>query len=313
MRPICNRQNAFRFPLNAILGTEAQIRLLRVMTTEVSGPITVTDAAERAGLTPPGARKAMKRLVTTGLVQSVGGGRKHLYEISRNDVLVLSIVAMFKAETKQYESILTTIGKLVERIEPIPVSAWLTTLPANKGDPIRISILQDSKNIGSTVRNLQKLLQEVESEFDMTIEVIGFTRADTPQMETDSILLFGLPPDTVNSMRATQARSVPSHNEVDQRLSEMCRIIAKMISEDRSIVERARQYTHRILDKQSDLSSGDIGEWRDILDEYSIRRLIHFMTSEEERAVRLRQSCPFFAILSNDERERISVELESNQ
>lgn len=313
MRPICNGQNSFRFPLSAILGTEAQIRLLRIMTTEVSGPITVTDAAERAGLTPPGARKAMKKLVAAGVVRSVGGGRKHLYEISRNDVLILAIVAMFKAETKQYESILSSIGKRVEQIKPIPVSAWLTSLPANKGDPIRVSILQDSKTIGSTVRKLQKLLQEVESEFDMTIEVIGFTRADSPQMELDSILLFGLPPEAVNSMRATQAGRVPSHKEVDQRLSEMCRIIAKMIGEDRSIVERARQYTHRILDKQSDLASGDIGEWRDILDEYSIRRLIQFMISEQERAIRLRQSCPFFAILSNDERERISVELESNR
>ena len=313
MRPICNEQNAFRFPLNAILGTEAQIRLLRVMTTEVSGPITVTDAAERAGLTPPGARKAMKRLVIAGLVQSVGGGRKHLYEISRNDVLVLSIVAMFKAETEQYESILSSIGKLVEEIKPIPVSAWLSALPANKGDPIRVSILQDSKNIGSSVRNLQKLLQEVESEFDMTIEVIGFTRADTPQMEPESILLYGLPPGDGNSIKDTQTGGITSHKEVDQRLSETCLIIAKMISEDRSIVERAKKYTYRILDKQPDLASGDIREWRDILDQYSIRRLIQFMSSAEERAVRLRQSCPFFAILSNDERERISVELESNQ
>jgi len=313
MRPICSGQNTFRFPLNAILGTEAQVRLLRVMTTEVSGPITVTYAAERAGLTPPGARKSIKKLVAAGLVRSVGGGRKHLYEISRNDVLVQAMVAMFNAETEQYESILNSIGKRVEQIQPIPVSAWLASLPANKGDPIRVSILQDSKTIGSTVRNLQKLLQEVESEFDMTIEVTGFTRADAPQMEPESILLYGLPPAAVSSKRAAQARSVASHKEVDKRLSEMCRIIAKMIGEDRSIVERARQYTHRIQHKQSDLASGDIGEWRDILDEYSIRRLIQFMISEQERAVRLRQSCPFFAILSNDERERISVELENDR
>ena len=311
MRPICNRQNAFRFPLNVILGTEAQIRLLRVMTTEVSGPITVTDAAERAGLTPPGARKAMKRLVAAGLVLSIGGGKKHLYEISRHDVLVQSIVAMFKAETKQYESILSSIGELVEQIHPIPVSAWLTTLPANKGDPIRVSILQDSKTVGSTVRNLKKLLQEIESKFDMTIEVIGFTRADTPQMEPESILLYGLPPGAGNSTKDTQSGSITSHKEIDQRLSETCLIIAKMIGEDSSIVERARKYTYRILGKQPDLASGDIREWRDILDEYSIRRLIQFMSSGEERAIRLRQSCPFFAVLKNNERDRISAELES--
>ena len=82
MRPISIEQNSFRYPLNIIFGTEAQIRLLRVMTMEVNGPISIVDAAERADLTPLGARKAMKRLTSAGIVRAVGGGRKHQYELS---------------------------------------------------------------------------------------------------------------------------------------------------------------------------------------------------------------------------------------
>jgi hypothetical protein len=46
-------------------------------------------------------------------------------------------------------------------------------------------------------------------------------------------------------------------------------------------------------------------EWLDILETYSIRRLTQFLTSTGERANRLRQSNPIFAILSAEERNRI--------
>jgi hypothetical protein len=50
-------------------------------------------------------------------------------------------------------------------------------------------------------------------------------------------------------------------------------------------------------------------EWRNILDTYSIQRLVRFVTSSSERAKRLRQSNPFFAILNTDERSRLAAEL----
>ena len=60
MRPIVSEQNPLRYPLNELLSTQAHIRLLRVMTNEVDGPLTASDAAKRAGLTVPGAQKALK-------------------------------------------------------------------------------------------------------------------------------------------------------------------------------------------------------------------------------------------------------------
>jgi hypothetical protein len=42
---------------------------------------------------------------------------------------------------------------------------------------------------------------------------------------------------------------------------------------------------------------------------YSIQRLVRFFTSSSERAKRLRQSNPFFAILDTDERAQLADEL----
>ena len=74
MRPIVSNQNSLRNPLNKLMGTQALVRLLRVLANEVDGPLTAPNAAEHAGLTIPGAHKALKRLVRSGLVVRVGGG-----------------------------------------------------------------------------------------------------------------------------------------------------------------------------------------------------------------------------------------------
>ncbi len=66
MRPIVSEQDPLRYPLNELLGTRAHVRLLRVMANEVDGPLTASDAAKRAGLTIPGAQKALGRLFRSG-------------------------------------------------------------------------------------------------------------------------------------------------------------------------------------------------------------------------------------------------------
>ena len=309
MRPISIEQNTFRYPLNIMLGTEAQIRLLRVMTTEVNGPISTTDAAERAGLTPLGARKAMKRLTVAGFVRAIGGGRKQQYVISSNDILVQAVAALFSAETKRFEYILASTRKCIEMVEPHPFSAWINSLPTDPGDPIKVCILQDARDIRVTVHNLRILFQKLEKELDMTIDLIGYTKADNPQQEYGSIHLYGLPLAGDVKVKAGLKNELASHKEIDLRLTGICKIIGKMINKDRSIIERAKQHTKRILESQSDSATGDIEEWRDILQKYSVRRLVQFLSSDEERAVRLRQSCPFLAVMNDRENEQIQKEL----
>lgn len=309
MRPISIEQNTFRYPLNSILGTEAQIRLLRVMLTEVNGPISIVDAAERADLTPLGARKAMKRLADAGFVRAIGGGRKQQYEISINDTLVQAVAALFSAETDRFEYILSSVRKCIEKVEPHPISAWIPSFPVYAGNPIKICILQDARNLSVTIKNLRILFLELERELDMTIELIGYTKADTPQQESGSLHLYGLPPSGDSKAETGIMSGLASHEKKDEQLAGICRIIGKMINKDRSIIGRAKQHTKLILKGKSDSATGDIEEWRDILQEYSVRRLIQFLSSDSERAVRLRQSCPFLAVLNEKEKERVLEEL----
>ena len=143
----------------------------------------------------------------------------------------------------------------------------------------------------------------------MTIELIGFTKADTPKQEFGSLHLYGLPLIGDCEVETGIMDGVLSHEMHDKRLVEICRIIGKMINEDRSIIERAEKHTKLILKGKTDSARGDIEEWRDILQNYSVRRLVHFLSSEEDRAMRLRQSCPFLAVLTEKEKERVLEEM----
>jgi hypothetical protein len=84
------------------------------------------------------------------------------------------------------------------------------------------------------------------------------------------------------------------------------------IERDPSLVRRAREHVQSTLKREQGSATKEIEEWRDILVSYSIRRLSQFLTATSERANRLRQSNPIFAILNSDEKSRLLTGLGGN-
>jgi predicted transcriptional regulator len=305
MRPIVNDQNSLRNPLNELLGKEAHVRLLRVLATEVDGPLTPSDAAKLAGLTIPGAHKALNRLIKSGIVVRVGGGRRHQYELRRSEELVKALMKLFQSEKGRYEALLSAIKEGIEKVVPYPHSAWIQELPGEFGDPMIMGILHETKHLSSYIHILRKKLHQIEREFDLTIEVNGYIKADLPSLEVDKVTpLYGFLPFPDKHSRDTYA-ALGTHDEKDQRMLELSHKLAEAIEHDTSLVRRAKEHVQRMLKKDHGLATKDIEEWRDILESYSIRRLSRFLTASSERANRLRQSNPIFAILNPDERRRL--------
>ncbi len=305
MRPIVTNQNALRNPLNELLGTEAHVRLLRVLANEVDGPITMSNAADLSGLTIPGAHKAINRLIKSGFVVRVGGGRKHQFELRRSDELAKALLKLFQSEKDRYEGLLSAIREGIEKVVPYPHSAWIQEFPSEFGDTMIMGILHETKRLANYIHRMRKELHKIEREFDLTIEVNGYTKADLPNLKADEVtLLYGFLPFPDNSSRETYAKS-RSHEKRDQHILELSHKLAAAIEHDSSLVRRAKEHVQRMLKKDHGLATKDIEEWRDILESYSIRRLSRFLTSTSERANRLRQSNPLFAILNSDERRRL--------
>jgi predicted transcriptional regulator len=312
MRPIVNVQDHLRHPLNELFGTQAHVRLLRVMATEVDGPLTASDVAKRAGLTVPGAQKALGRLFRSGFITRVGGGRKHQYEIRSSDKLMQVALEMFLAEKDRYDQLLTTIKKEVKNLTPNPHAAWIKAIPQEIGEPLILGLLYETRHLTNCVRQLREKLNQVETDFDLTIELEGYTKADISSSQDDDItILYGIIPSPALPTRKL-VKNPLTHTEKDRHLQLLSRKLAIAIEKDTSLLKRAKDYINHLLKEDQGTAKRDLMEWRDILNLYSIQRLSNFFISNGERANRLRQSNPFFAILNTEERTQLIADLEED-
>ena len=176
-----------------------------------------------------------------------------------------------------------------------------------------MGVLHETRHLSNYIHQLRKQLNQVERDFDLTIEVNGYTKADVPKLKDAKVTpLYGVLPFPDKYARGMYARPL-THAEKDQRMLALSRKLAEAIEHDTSLVRRAKGHVRRILKKDQGAATIDITEWRDILESYSTRRLSRFLTSTSERANRLRQSNPIFAILSSDERNQLLNEFGGEQ
>ena len=58
-----------------------------------------------------------------------------------------------------------------------------------------MGVLHETKPLANYIHRLRKQLYQVERDFDLTIEVNGYTKADLPDLEADKVtLLYGFLP-----------------------------------------------------------------------------------------------------------------------
>ncbi len=103
MRPIATDLGDGALALNEVFGTKSQVRLLRALATETDGYIASPEAAARLGMTPSGARKALRRLTKAGVVEKVGAGRTTRYVLKHGTDLADEIVRLFQLERQRID------------------------------------------------------------------------------------------------------------------------------------------------------------------------------------------------------------------
>ena len=93
----------------------------------------------------------------------------------------------------------------------------------------------------------------------------------------------------------------------------MSRGIADLIRSDPSLIRRATQHVTRLLHEGQGTANGDLVEWGQLLETYSPERMRDLLVSTTSRAERLRQSSPFFAVLTSSERDQLIAALEAKR
>jgi hypothetical protein len=221
-----------------------------------------------------------------------------------------TVFALFQAEEDRYEQLIGTIKTAIMNLKPHPYAAWIQARPKEVGEPLALGLLHETRHLANCAQQLRAELNQVENDFDLTIEIEGYTKADIFDHALDEItVLYGVLPSMNSSSR--RHTTLLTHKEKNQRLAAISLKLAEALEQDSSLLLRAKAHIDRLLKEEPGTATKDLMEWRDILDLYSPQRLSRFLTSSSERANRLRQSNPFFAILNADERSRLIHGLES--
>jgi DNA-binding transcriptional ArsR family regulator len=313
-------QSALQNPLNRILGTETNVRVLRVLA-GTNEALSAAELSRRTLLHISGIGKALTALEETGIVEYVGTGSRQPVRLRGVHPLTEAVRLLFRAERQRADAVFNGISQAVQAVMPPPQSAWIqgpiTTATDKPHEPVVLGIITGPLAVENTTETIRRALAALERELDVTIDVRTRTLADimtTPTGEhgllKHAIPVLGPPPLSLLD-RATPHEGIRSmrgpttHAELDERSLRFASGIAERLRHDPAIVERARAYVSQRLSLASRGEALELREWEHILATMSLPKLRHFLQDSGPRATRLRQSSPFLGVLTSEERDQL--------
>jgi len=316
MRPPAERQSSLRAPLNRVLGTEANVRILRVLC-EAKTPLGKGEVARRAQLNPSGVRRALADLIACGVVENVGVPARQPVRMRKDHSLVSALGDLFQAERERVDGVLESLRQGVASLRPPPMSAWIQGAVARGcdglHDPLVLGILTSATYAASHRSQLQSLMHELLSDPDVVVEPRVFTLADlessaTIAQDLENIVLL-VAPHPLQLLEARRAELPAllrrSHLDRDRQSLELARAIAERIAADPGLIPRAVDRLKQRLAHASPGERHELKEWLDLLENRSAAQVGRLLVDHGERAARLRQSLPFLDVLSESERAEL--------
>jgi DNA-binding transcriptional ArsR family regulator len=316
MRPTARRQSALRAPLNDVLRTEANTRLLRALTLHAA-PLTPSELAQHTQLQLSGIPRTLRSLEETGIIEFVGAGGRRSVQIRDRHPLAQPLRALFTAERDRANTVIDTLRTMAQRVYPVPIAAWIEG-PVATGldrpeDAIIVVILTETTNVEAVREAMETSIGTVELDADVELRIR--TRADllvaTPEERRQlaaTIPLLGSPPSSSESKpvaRRSARGKMPTHAQADARSRALAAAIAERLTTDPTLLQRARAWIDDRLQRSTGPERHALREWARILRTTSLPRLRRFLVDPGERATRLRQSSPFVAVLTPDERREL--------
>lgn len=307
-------QSALRLPLNRILGTETNVRILRTLY-QLGVSVGTSELARHVEMDKAGVWRAIKVLEELGTVEAVGLGRQQTLRPREAHPLTRHLKAVFEAERLRFERLIEKLSEIARSLVPRPDSVWIEGSVATEhdgpGDPLMIGLLAGASEVGRIAEAFSRKSTFIEKQFSVAIETKRWTRADLAVMNAseirsldNTILLAGLPPMAL-IQTPHHGRTVShaiTHQDRDDQSLQLARAISHRLRRNRTLIRRALAYLKRKLATASPREAKELQEWRRLLQTYSLPQLRKLLTDPGERGTRLRQSSPFTPILTAAER-----------
>ena len=186
MRPVAKRSSTLHRPLDAMLGTVANVRVLRALT-EHGGALAATAIATRARVARQSAWNAVARLSELGIIETFGEPHGTLFRLNAAHPFVASLQALFQSEAQRVERLFETVRAAAKAMKPAPIAIWLYGSVARgedkPGSDIDLAILSPADHPSAQEMALTDALYPFMGELTSRMSIIGMTRADVRRMK----------------------------------------------------------------------------------------------------------------------------------
>jgi len=308
-------QNELLRPLNQILGTQANVRLLRALALSAVS-LTSGELAHRAQLGRTSIYPALRELERAGVIEFIGAGSQRQVQLRERHPLARVLKELFRAEARRFEELIAALRELLAELPFRPMSAWADKRgqDAQSEDTLSLCFVARPEELEQLTDYLNARLAKVEHAYDIHVVVNGLTRSELQALYgrqgntlSEVTLLDGVPPVALlePSRRDATTPTLTSHNEHDARSRRLALAIATKIKRDPGLIDLAEDRIKRRARKASPGERRELAEWMRVLSTMSPARLRRFLLEDSERAIRLRQSLPALILLSPAERDAV--------
>lgn len=301
-------QDPLRAPLNHYLGTEGNVRVLRVLCL-TEGNMARTTVAERAELHPTGVRRILDALAESGLVEVVGSGRSQAVHLRTEHPMAVPLRQLFREEREAFERVTAAVRNALSAMSKPIDAVWFENLSAQIHGVVHVGILAPPEVVDVATRDLESHLAPLADSLALHFVTHGYTPADAEFVHEEEkgrlsniTVVYGWIPWR---WRQEGGGPIKSHHELDERAKRLAWAIAERLPRDSSIVPRAVDWINQQLESATGREAPALQEWRKILTRLSTAQIQKILTEESERARELRQSLPFAEALSAEERRKI--------
>src|SRR5215831_12453244 len=271
MRPPKERQNRLVHPLNEIFGTEANVRLLRVLTLQNTS-LAAGELAKRAMLGRSSIYPALRELERAGVIEFIGTGARKLVQLRRGFPLLRTLKELFRAEARRFDALTVALRELVSTMPGPPISAWIDRGGENleSTDTLTLYVVARPEELDTLKDFLNERLVNVEHKYDVHIAVRGLMRSEletlhgTPLTTPNRVVLLGgVPPVALleRSRSTAKTSTIVSHDEHDARSRRLAVAIAAKIRRDPGLIAIAQERVRRRAREASPRERRELTEW----------------------------------------------------
>jgi predicted nucleotidyltransferase/biotin operon repressor len=181
-------QSAQRYPLTVVLGTEANVRLLRELSRH-GGQLSAPDLVRRTGLAKTSVWAGISAIEEAGVASVAGTGRSRLYSLQVDHPLRAALDALFEAEEARFQAILEAVRTAARECGPGLVAVWLYGSVARGedrlGSDLDIAVVAREDALAGVTDAVRDALRPAGEELGFAPSVVGLGIVDVARLSRE--------------------------------------------------------------------------------------------------------------------------------